>query len=197
METRPATADTGRKCWMLVGSVGNWHRTKELGFTIQAIKARHRKKVTQMRPGDGFAYYCTGVMAFAGTTTVTSEYFESIEPSWISGDPERNAREYPFRVRIAADLALDDDEFVDAEPLARQMAYARKWPPEHWTLAFQGNVHLIPEEDFQLIRTAIERAASQTNRCRPGAIPAKPVGEGSRAASPFPAKTPCSRMPCR
>jgi len=159
METRPATADTGRKCWMLVGSAGNWHRTKELGFTIQALKARHRKKASRMRPGDGLVYYCTGAMVFAGTSTVTSEYFESDEPVWIPGNPERSASEYPFRVRIASDLALDEANFVDAEPLARQMTYARKWPPEHWTLAFQGNVHQIPEEDFQLIRNAIARAA--------------------------------------
>ena len=47
-----------------------------------------------------------------------------------------------------------------AEPLARQMTYAKKWPAEHWTLAFQGNVHLVPEEDYALIRAAIEAAAA-------------------------------------
>ena len=54
---------------------------------------------------------------------------------------------------------LDDADFVPAEPLARQMEYAKKWPAEHWTLAFQGNVHLVPEGDYELIRAAIEAAA--------------------------------------
>lgn len=152
--------DPDRKCWMLVGSVGNWRRTMELGFTVQALKARHRKKVAQMRPGDGVAYYCTKVMAFAGAATVTSEYVESAEPVWTSGEWTMPAAGWPFRIRIAADLALDDADFVDAEPLARQMTYVRKWPPDNWTLAFQGQVHQIPEEDFQLIRTAIEMAGA-------------------------------------
>jgi len=39
------------------------------------------------------------------------------------------------------------------------MTDARKWPAEHWTLAFQGNVHLVPEEDCRLIRAAIEATA--------------------------------------
>jgi hypothetical protein len=51
------------------------------------------------------------------------------------------------------------EDLVPAEPLARQMSYAAKWPAEHWTLAFQGNVHNIPGEDYRLIRAEIEKAA--------------------------------------
>ena len=39
------------------------------------------------------------------------------------------------------------------------MQYAAKWPEKNWTLAFQGNVHEIGAEDYQLIRKAIEAAA--------------------------------------
>ena len=96
--------------------------------------------------------------SFAGISTIASEFFESDEKIWASGNEKRAAEEYPFRVKITGDLALEDDNFVSAEPLARQMEYARKWPAEHWTLAFQGNVHLIPAGDYDLIRTAIEAA---------------------------------------
>ena len=154
-----AVSDTDRKYWIVVSSVDNWRRTKERDFTIQGLKSRHRKKAEQMRPGDKILYYCTGVKSFAGISTITSEYFEDTEPIWVSGNKKRAGEEYPFRVRIAGDLALADDDFVPAEPLARQMIYARKWPAEHWTLAFQGNVHLVPEEDYDLIRAAIEAAA--------------------------------------
>jgi predicted RNA-binding protein len=148
-----------RKYWIVVSSVDNWRRTKEREFTIQGLKSRHRKKAEQMHAGDKIVYYCTGVKAFAGISTITSDYFEDSEPIWVSGNKKRAGEEYPFRVRIEGDLALPDDGFVDAEPLARQMTYARKWPAEHWTLAFQGNVHLVPEEDYDLIRAAIEAAA--------------------------------------
>lgn len=150
--------DSSPKHWIVVSSVDNWERTKERGFTIQGLKSRHRKKAEQMRPGDTICYYCTGVKAFAGIATITSEYFESDERIWESSNTKRAGEEYPFRVRIAPDIALANDAFVPAEPLARQMEYAKRWPAEHWTLAFQGNVHLIPESDYELIRTAIEAA---------------------------------------
>ena len=113
-----------------------------------------------MRPGDKIIYYCTGVKAFAGITTITSEYFEDHTPIWVSGNAKKAAEDYPFRVRIERDLALADDELVPAEPLARQMTYASKWPAANWTLAFQGNVHNVPREDYELIRAAIEQAAA-------------------------------------
>jgi len=146
--------------WIVVSSVDNWERTKELGFTIQGFKSRHRKKAEKMQPGDKLVYYCTAVKAFAGVTTITSTYFESNERIWESKNPKRAAEEYPFRVHIEPDLALTNEAFVSAEPLARQMEYAQRWPAEHWTLAFQGNLHLIPESDYDLIRTALETAAT-------------------------------------
>lgn len=152
--------DADRKHWVVVSSVDNWQKTKDLDFTIQGLKSRHRKKAEQMRPGDKIVYYCTGVKAFAGISTITSEYFESDELIWASSNAKRAGEQYPFRVKIEGDLALDNDDFVSAEPLARQMTYAKKWPAEHWTLAFQGNVHLVPEEDYVLIRTAIENAGA-------------------------------------
>lgn len=146
--------------WVIVSSVDNWHRTRERDFTIQGMKTRQRKKAAQMRPGDKFIYYCTGVKAFAGITTITSEAFEDDEPIWGSSNKKREDEEYPHRVTIEPDLALPEEDFVSAEPLARQMTYAKKWPAEHWTLAFQGNLHLVPEEDYRLIRDALESAAS-------------------------------------
>ncbi|MDQ3540596.1 MAG: EVE domain-containing protein [Chloroflexota bacterium] len=153
-------SETSTKYWIVVSSVDNWQRTVDRGFTIQGLKSRHRKKAERMRPGDKIVYYVTGIKAFAGITTITSPYFESDEPIWVSGNAKKAGEPYPFRVRIEPDLALAREDFVPAEGLARRMTYASKWPAEHWTLAFQGNVHLIPEEDYTLIRTAIEDSAA-------------------------------------
>jgi EVE domain len=157
---KPMTESTGRAFWIVVGSPGNFDKTRELGFTVQGLKSRHRKKAERMKPGDKIAYYVTGRRAFAAVSTITSPYFESHEPIWKSSDPKKDAEDYPFRVETSLDLALDDADFIDAEPIARQMEYARKWPAANWTLAFQGNVHEIGEADFALIRAAIEAKAS-------------------------------------
>lgn len=146
--------------WIIVGGPENFAKTRELGFTVQGMKSRHRKKAEQMQPGDKIVYYVTGLKSFAGIATITSPYFESHEPIWKSKDPKKDAEDYPFRVEIKPDTILDDGNFVPAEGLARQMEYASKWPAENWTLAFQGNVHKIPESDFDLINAAIEEQAA-------------------------------------
>jgi len=141
--------------WVLVGSPDNIARTAALGFSLQGIKSRHRKKAERMAPGDGIAYYVTGHKAFAATVTVSSECFEDHTPIWLSLNPKRPDEDYPYRVRIEPDIIALAVCWVPAEPIARQMTYARKWPAEHWTLAFQGNLHEVDAGDFKLIREAL------------------------------------------
>lgn len=141
--------------WIIVGSPENFARTRELGYTVQGIKSRHRKKAERMRPGDKIAWYVTGLKAFGGIATITSPYFEAHDRVWTSGDPNKATEDYPYRVEIEADTILDEGAYVEAEPVARRMTYVSKWPAANWTLAFQGNVHEVPESDFELIRNAI------------------------------------------
>jgi hypothetical protein len=141
--------------WLVTGSPENFGRTRDRGFSLQGFKARQRKKVLeQMRPGDGLVYYLSGVQAFGGTVTIESEGFEDHEPIWRSKPGE----DYPFRVKISADVVLDEEEWVPSEAVAPGLAYVQKWPAEHWKLAFQGNLRQIPDEDFAVLREAIAAA---------------------------------------
>lgn len=142
--------------WIIVGSPENYRRTAELGFTVQGMKSRHRKKAERMAPGDKIVFYVTGSKAFAGIATVESAYYEDHDRIWASGDPKKATEDYPFRVRIGPDLVLAEEDFVPAEGVARRMEYVAKWPAANWTLAFQGNVHEVGEDDYRLIRDAIE-----------------------------------------
>src|SRR5437660_10598864 len=63
--------------WMVVSSPDNFRKTRELGFTIQGLKSRHRRRVETMRVGDRRLYYVTGRMAFAATVTAASPTYES------------------------------------------------------------------------------------------------------------------------
>jgi hypothetical protein len=144
--------------WIVVGSPENFLRTAEMGFTVQGLKSRHRKKAERMKPGDKIAYYITGRKAFAGIVTIESPYYEDHDRIWQSSDAKKAAEDYPFRVRISPDLVLPLNDSVPAEPVARQMTYVAKWPANNWTLAFQGNIHEIDAHDFALIREAIAAA---------------------------------------
>jgi predicted RNA-binding protein len=139
---------------MIVSSAENLRRTREHGFTMQGIKARHRRRVEAMKPGDRLLYYVTGRMAFAGTVTVTSTMYEDHRPVWRS---VRREEDYPYRVRIRPDIVLEEDEWLPAKDLAYRLDYVHKWPPEHWTLAFQGHLHQLPQKDFGLVETEFQR----------------------------------------
>ena len=143
--------------WCLVTSPDNIAKTRSLGFTLQGIKKGHRKKAEKMQPGDRIVLYATGKQAFAFTATITSPYFEDHAPIWTSDKP---GEDYPFRFNIQPDVVLDEADYVPASSLVEHMEYARKWPPQHWRLAFQGNVHVLPEKDFDLIEQTMKEAAA-------------------------------------
>ncbi|HLI25508.1 MAG TPA: EVE domain-containing protein [Chloroflexota bacterium] len=143
--------------WLLVTSPENIAITRALGFTMQGIKSRHRKKAERMQPGDRLVLYATGRQAFAFTATITSPYWEEHTPVW---DGRKKGEDYPFRVRIAPDVVLPEERYLPAASLLGELEFVRKWPPAHWHLAFQGNVHLISAADFARIEAAMRAAAT-------------------------------------
>lgn len=140
--------------WMLVSSADNFEVSRERGFDIAGMKSRHGKKAAQVKPGDKVIFYLTGVMAFGGTAEVTGTANHSEEPIWTSS---REGELYPFRFPIRMEVVSPFGEYPKAADLVEAMTYTKKWPPEHWRLAFQGNVHTVPVEDYELIRSAIEK----------------------------------------
>lgn len=151
---KASRAPRNAQYWMVVSSVDNYRKTQERGFTIQGIKTRHRKRAEMMRAGDRLLFYVTGRMVFPAVCTVTSGMFEEHTYVWRT---TRREEDYPWRVRMRPDVVLEDSEWVPAKELAYRLEYVRKWPPEHWTLAFQGHVHQLPQKDFKLIEDELRR----------------------------------------
>ena len=175
--------------WLLVSGIANFRASRDLGFTQQGVKSRHRRKAERMAPGDRLIFYVTGLKAIAGIVTVTSPYFESHERIWSSADPKKDAEDYPFRVFTEPDLILPEAAFIPAEPLAMAMEYTKRWPARNWTLAFQGNVHNLPAGDYELIWTAIrERMDRDANQptIRDDAAVAGQSCEGASPVDQFP-----------
>ena len=142
--------------WIAVSGEANFEKTEQLGFQVQGFKTRQRRKAERMAEGDKLVWYVTKEMVFAGYATITGPCFEDHEPIW---EGKKSEEDYPWRVPIRKELVLDRDAWIDVEGIARQMAYVSKWPAEHWRLAFQGNLHEIPEKDFERIRQALEQAS--------------------------------------
>ena len=154
-------AVNGAKTWILTGSLENFRINVERGFDVIGFKERRRNQAEEFEPGDEVFFYVTGVQSFGGLVRVKSEMFEDRDPIWPAkkGKPEI----YPWRVEAEPVLILPEEEFVPAEELATELEHVRKWPPDHWHLAFQGQLRTIGQADAKLLR---ERLTSATAPAR-------------------------------
>jgi hypothetical protein len=144
-----------RAYWMIVSSPANFERTRKLRFTQQGMKRRHLRKAERMSTGDRMCWYVTGTQTFAATATLRSPFFEGAKKIWVSdGVPD----DYPWRVRIKREHAVAPERGVPASELVPKLRFVRRWPRASWHLAFQGNVHELPAEDFALIARAVAKA---------------------------------------
>ena len=139
--------------WMIVTTAENFSISRKLRFTVEGLRCMQRRKVQRVEPGDRILYYISGIRTFAATATVTSHYFEDHTPIW-NPDGYGNV---PYRVHIKPGIVLRDEDFIDARQVAPRMDYVRKWPPENWYLAFQGNLHLTPKKDFLLLEEEMRK----------------------------------------
>ncbi len=178
--------------WMVVTSVDNFQRTIDLGFSKQGFKARQRKKVMeQMEAGDDLLYYVTGVQVFAATARITSAGFEEHELIWTSKPGE----DYPWRVEVRPDRVLVEEDWIPTSEIAPGLEYVQKWPAAHWKLAFQGNLHRIPDHDFATVRDALAggKRLAIAGAKRAGARAAKAGAKGAAKAAKQAATSPAAK----
>lgn len=150
--------------WMIVMTPENFEISRSRGLDVIGLKARHRKKAERMAVGDRILYYVSGVQMFPATATVASTFFEDHEPIWLN--TERKPDVSPWRVRTRADVMLQQYEYLDAHQLAPRLLYVKRWAPEDWPLAFQGQVHLLSSSDFGLVEGEMRRTIDLRKRRR-------------------------------
>jgi predicted RNA-binding protein len=139
------------KTWILTGSLENFRINVERGFDVIGFKERRRRQAEEFEPGDEIVFYVTGVQAFGGIARVRSEMFEDRTPIWPQGK-KKKPEPYPWRVEAEPVLVLGEEDFVPAEELVTELEHVRKWPLDHWHLAFQGQLRTIGDADAALLR---------------------------------------------
>ena len=66
---------------------------------------------------------------------------------------------YPWRFETEPVEILEEEDFVPAVELAGELEHVRKWPADHWQLAFQGQLRIVSEADAELLERRIGAAA--------------------------------------
>lgn len=164
-----------RNFWMVISNEENFQITRNLDFTVQGLKAEHRRKVQRVEAGDRMLYYVSGIRRFAATATLTSTYREETTEIW----KKEGSADWLYRIDIKPEVVLDEEQYIQAGLLAHRLDYIRRWPPENWYMAFQGNLHLLPKNDFFLIESEMKKL-----KFGPGFIPdAEPPPEKTKARS--------------
>jgi hypothetical protein len=141
--------------WLITLSPENFAIMRDMRFGLLGLRSRHRKKAERVAVGDRVLYYVFNDRIFPATATVTSAYFEDRHPMWVNN--ERKDDPFPYRVHTQPSLVLEPGEGLDAEALAPRLLYLKRWPPERWFLALQGDVHLLSAQDFMLVEREMQR----------------------------------------
>ena len=137
------------RTWILTGSPENLAATRAHGFSLIGLKEGRLGMARQIAVGDRIVFYVTGLKAFGGAVRVTGELFEDRAEVW-PGKPGK-ADLYPWRFATAPEVVLDESDWVPAEELAPALDHTAKWPSEHWTLAFQGQIRAVSEHDAAML----------------------------------------------
>ena len=145
--------------WILTGSPENFEATRERGFRVIGMKEIRRNMAEQMEPGDQIVFYLTRVKAFGGIVRITGEMYEDRTKIWPGKPGKVDA--YPWRFETEPVLVLDEDHWLPAEEVALELEHVRKWPAEHWTLAFQGQLRTVSDADSSLLTERLREAAGQ------------------------------------
>ena len=151
----------GRNYWMVVGSLEDFGVTKELGLNLLGVGLHYRRRAQRMQPDDKVLFYVTSIMKWTAIATITSRSFEDHTPVW---KPTTRGEQYPYRVKLAPEIVLDESDYIDALILAPRLEYIKRWAPEDWPLAFTDRLHLLPQRDFRLIEREMKRLTSKGRR---------------------------------
>ena len=205
--------------WMVVCNAENFRITQDRGFNLLGLKPQHRRKVQRIGNGDRILYYVTHKRKFTATATATGSFSEDDTPIW----EKEGGADWPYRIEIKPEIVLEDSQYIDANQLAPRLDYVKRWTPENWYMAFQGNLHLLPKADFLLIEEEMKkikfgkdykptpsllppsgnrkRKSGSRRHGRPGGQRPAPVAQGApRTAVPgavtqAPARTPAAPAP--
>jgi len=142
--------------WILTGSPENFAATREHGFSVLGLKEGRHRQALEVERGDRFVFYLTKVGRFAGSVTVTGDLYEDRAKLW-PGKPGK-ADAYPWRFPTEPEIVLDEERQVEAESVKDDLEHVRKWPPEHWKLAFQGQLRTVSDADAQVLLERLRAA---------------------------------------
>lgn len=179
-----------RTYWLDLFSAKTWQEFLDAGANVTGFREKRWATVRQVKPGDYFLCYLTGVSRLIGVLEAISEPYQDRKPIW-------HDEAFPSRVRVKPVVTLTPETAVPVVDLRDELSIFRDMKsPLAWTGHVRGSPQRWKGSDGEAIVRAIEDAKrspvvrpidnAKPSR-RPRAVPAEigpvtvPEGEESPA----------------
>ena len=134
---------------MFVESAQNFEVLKEINFSLFGMGPKYRRRAERMKPDDRVLFYVKGLRKWPASATIASTYFEDDSPLW---SPTTRNESFQYRVKLRADIVLDEEDYIDALLLAPQLEYIKRWVPGRLALGLLGPTAPTPAGGFPIDR---------------------------------------------
>jgi hypothetical protein len=109
----------------------------------QIFSEKDKKKVSRMTKGDKLIYYLGDKNRFVGISEIKSNQAEELSNNTLS-----------IKVKKSNHLNLNNS--VDGDQIGPSLEYVKRWVPERWQLAMVGSLHIVSQNDYNLIDSSIK-----------------------------------------
>ena len=111
---------------------------------VQTFDVKEKNKVSRMKNGDKIIYFLGDKDVFIGISEIKNDKYEEINSELIS-----------IKIKKGAHLKLSNS--VDGNQVGPSLEFVKRWAPEKWKLSLFGNLHIISQNDFNLLESCIKK----------------------------------------
>src|SRR5215208_1584502 len=143
---------TARSYWLDLFTGTTWQEFLHAGATVSGFRERRWKTLQQVKPGDYFLCYLTGVSRFIGVLEVTSEPYWDETPIWKD-------EVFPCRVEVEPIATLAPETAVPIFELREQLTiFQNLKSPNAWTGRVRGSPARWKPSDGEAVVYAVMEA---------------------------------------
>src|SRR5215207_3873228 len=143
---------TARSYWLDLFTGTTWQEFLHAGAKVSGFRERRWKTVQQIKPGDYFLCYLTGVSRFIGVLEITSEPYWDETPIWKD-------EVFPCRVKVEIIAAQTPETAVPIFDLKEQLTiFQNLKSPAAWTGHVRGSPAKWKQSDGEAVVYAVLEA---------------------------------------
>lgn len=138
--------------WLNLFDGFTWDEFLKAGACVSGFRENKWVALRQVKPGDYFLCYLTGVSRWIGVLTVQSEPYRDESPIWTE-------EVFPCRVRVKVNLALTPETAVPMMQFRNTLSFFENLRnPSAWTAHVRNSPRKLQRRDGEVVLNALRDA---------------------------------------